>query len=154
MNKIMTISAEGRKTKRQDSAKFSCQTIQDKLIEQKSVEEEILRLNFDATEEHLTHLVWLARMLPDEEALSGFAYTVIFFYLVTSVDSFSPWRINSDGRATLVPSWQWFLNANLFDKNPCRQGVIFNFCDLNLSGHCRQKMCNSYLIWFRILFSV
>ena len=40
-----------------------------------------MRRNMDATEEYMTQLLWLARMLSDEGALSAFAITVIYLLL-------------------------------------------------------------------------
>ena len=69
MNKIITNSTEGNETRFQDMAIRSCQTIQEKHLEQKTVVEKTFRPNLVATEQ----LLWLARMLSDERALSGFA---------------------------------------------------------------------------------
>ena len=73
MNKIITNFTEGSKTKLQDLAIRSCQTIQELLFEQKTVDKKTLTPSLDATEEYLTQLLWLARMLSEEGALSEFS---------------------------------------------------------------------------------
>ena len=81
MNKVMLHSARENKSKLKDLAILSCQSIQEKLLDQETKDLKKPRLHLYATEEYLTQMLWMARMLSEEGALSGFVYTAIFVVL-------------------------------------------------------------------------
>ena len=81
LNKVMLHSARENKSKLKDLAILSCQSIQEKLLDQETKVLKKARLHLYATEEYLTQMLWMARMLSEEGALSGFVYTAIFVVL-------------------------------------------------------------------------
>ena len=77
----MLHSAKENKSKLKDLAILSCQSIQEKLLDQETKDLKKDRLHLYATEEYLTQMLSMARMLSEEGALSGFVYTAIFVVL-------------------------------------------------------------------------
>ena len=78
MNKVMLHSARENKSKLKDLAILSCQSIQEKLHDQQTKDLKKARLHLYATEKYLTQLLWMAHLLSEEGALSGFVYTATF----------------------------------------------------------------------------
>ena len=77
----MLHSPRENKSKLKDLAVLSCQPIHEKLLDQETKDLKKARLHLYATEEYLTQMFWMSRMLSEEGALSGFVYTAIFVVL-------------------------------------------------------------------------
>ena len=119
MNKIMLHSARDNESKLKDLAILSCQSIQEKLLDQETKDLKKARLHLYATEEYLTQMLWMARMLSEEGALSGFVYTAIFVVLGNICRQMQSLEIQL-GRTGLDSA----NLARVFESKLCRQKPV------------------------------
>ena len=119
MNKVMLHSAGENKSKFKDLAILSCQSIQEKLFDQETKDLKKARLHLYATEEYLTQMLWMARILSEEGVFSGFVYTAIFVVLGNICRQMQSLQILLGGTG--------LDSANLalvFESKPCRQKPV------------------------------
>ena len=77
----MLHSARENKIKIKDLAILSCQCMQEDLLDQETRDVEKARPHMYATDEYLMQMLWMARMLSNEAALSRFVHTALFVLL-------------------------------------------------------------------------